>query len=63
MTEPEIANFQANLLGALYELAEAPDIRSRLADCPGAEYLQTADDDMIEVAAELVKTWGKIDRN
>lgn len=62
VTETEIADFQTNLLEALYELAEASDIRSRLADCPGAEYLQTADDDMIAVAAELVKTWGKIDR-
>jgi hypothetical protein len=62
MTESELANFQANLLGALSELDEAGAIRSRLSDCFGAAYLQTADDEMIEVAAELVKTWGKIDR-
>jgi hypothetical protein len=59
MTESELANFQANLLGALSELDEADAIRSYLVDCPGAEYLQTADDEMIEVAAELVKTWGR----
>jgi hypothetical protein len=61
MTESEMADFQANLLKALYELEEAAAVRSRLANSPGAEYLQAADDDMIAVAAELVKTWGKID--
>jgi hypothetical protein len=59
MTESELANFQANLLGALSELEEAEAVRSRLVDCLGSEYLQTADDEMIEVAAELVKTWGR----
>ncbi len=59
MTEAELADFQANLLRALSELDEAGGVRSCLAGCPGAEYLQTANDEMIEVAAELVKTWGK----
>lgn len=63
MTESELADFQASLLGALFELEEAGAVRSRLADYPGAEYLQMADDEMIEVAAELVKTWGKIDQD
>jgi hypothetical protein len=63
VTESELADLQANLLGALFELNEVGAIRSRLSDCPGAEYLQTVDDEMIEVAAELVKTWGKIDRS
>jgi hypothetical protein len=63
MTEAEIAEFQANLLQALYELDQAKDIRSRLTHSPGAEYLATADDAMMEVAAELLKTWGKIDRS
>jgi hypothetical protein len=63
VTESELANFQENLLGALSELDEAEPIRSRLSDCPGAAYLQMADDEMIEVAAELVKTWGKINRS
>jgi recombinational DNA repair ATPase RecF len=62
MTEPEIADFQANLLTALYELEKATDVRSRLIGSPGEAYLQAADDDMIEVAAALVKTWGRIDR-
>jgi hypothetical protein len=62
MTEPEIADFQANLLTALYELEKAADVRSRLSSSPGEAYLQAADDEMIEVAAALVKTWGRIDR-
>jgi hypothetical protein len=59
MTESELSSWQANLLEALFELDEVGAVRSRLSDCPGAEYLQTADDEMIEVAAELVKTWGR----
>jgi hypothetical protein len=63
MTEAEIAEFQANLLQALFELNQADEIRSRLTNSPGAAYLATAEDAMLEVAAELVKTWGKIDRS
>jgi hypothetical protein len=59
MTEAEIANFQANLLGALYELETALEIRSQLLDPAG--YLETAEDEAIELAAELVKTWGELD--
>jgi hypothetical protein len=63
MTEAEIAEFQANLLQALFELDQADEIRSRLTHSPGAAYLATAEDAILEVAAELVKTWGKIDRS
>jgi hypothetical protein len=59
MTEAEIANFQANLLMALYELETAPEIRSQFPDPLG--YLETAEDSAIELAAELVKTWGKLE--
>ncbi len=62
MTEPEWADFQANLLEALHELEDPAAIRSQLADQPGFDYWQAADDDMIKVAAELVKKWGKIDQ-
>jgi hypothetical protein len=61
MTEADWADFQENLLGALHELEDVNAIRSQLANQPGAVYWQAADDEMIEVAAELVKTWGKID--
>jgi hypothetical protein len=59
MTEAEIADFQANLLMALYELETAPEIRSQFPDPFG--YLETAEDSAIELAAELVKTWGKLE--
>jgi hypothetical protein len=59
MTEAEIASFQANLLMALYELETAPEIRSQCPDPLG--YLETAEDSAIELAAELVKTWGKLE--
>ncbi len=62
ITEAELADFQASLLLALHELEDAAAIRSCLANQPGADYLQAAENEMIEVAAELVKTWGKIDR-
>jgi hypothetical protein len=62
MTETEIAAFQAALLEIL-ATEGGNSVRSRLEqspDCvPFADYIDTFEDPMIEVAVALVRQWGK----
>jgi hypothetical protein len=62
-SEEELANFQAALLELLDTQQDLKDMRSQLqqnpAFAPFQEYINTFDDKMLEVAAELVKKWGR----
>jgi hypothetical protein len=61
--EEELANFQAALLELLDTQQDFNDMRSQLqqnpAFAPFQEYIDTFDERMLEVAAELVKKWGR----
>jgi hypothetical protein len=62
-SEEELANFQAALLELLDTQQDLKDMRSQLQQNPAfavfQEYINTFDDKMLEVAAELVKKWGR----
>jgi hypothetical protein len=62
-TEEELANFQAALLELLDTQQDLDVMRSQLqqnpAFAPFKAYIDTFDERMLEVAAELVKKWGR----
>jgi hypothetical protein len=62
-SEEELANFQAALLELLDTQQDLKDMRSQLQQNPAfaafQEYLNTFDDKMLGVAAELVKKWAR----
>lgn len=59
----DFATFQAVLLETLYHCQSIAEVKEQLqsnsAFAPFANYLDTFEDPMVAVAAELVKTWGR----
>ena len=61
--DPELAAFQACLLETLHQQTEAASIlallRASEATLPYAEYISSFEPEMLELAAMLVKKWGR----